>query len=81
MRLQAKLFAVARDRAGTDQITLELQPGATVDDAIRALHARFPPLAELREKLMYAVNDGYAGTDRVLLEGDELAVIPPVSGG
>jgi MoaE-MoaD fusion protein len=65
-----------RERAGTPEVTLELPPGARVRDALDSLSG----LAE-GIPLVMAVNREYADVDRVLDAGDELALIPPVSGG
>jgi molybdopterin converting factor subunit 1 len=71
-----KLFAMLRERAGAREVTIELPAGARVGDAISALGdvaAGMP--------LVMAVNREYARDDHVLDPGDELALIPPVSGG
>ena len=81
MNVNVKLFAIARDRAGADSVSLELAPGATVSAAGRALVERLPTLADLEPRVAYAVNREYASRETVLRDGDELAVIPPVSGG
>lgn len=74
-----RLFASYREAAGTGRLVLALDPGARVEEATRALEARFPG-ARLRRGLV-AVNQEYVGPDLVLQAGDELAFIPPVSGG
>ena len=66
-----------RERAGAREITLDLPDGARISDALAALREVAPP--EL--PLVMAVNREYARDDRVLDPGDELALIPPVSGG
>jgi molybdopterin synthase catalytic subunit len=66
-----------RERAGAREVTLELPDGARISDALAALRDVAPP--EL--PLVMAVNREYARDDRVLDAGDELALIPPVSGG
>ncbi|MEA2373966.1 MAG: MoaE-MoaD fusion protein [Thermoleophilaceae bacterium] len=71
-----RLFAMLRERAGAGEVTLELPDGARVRDAIAALGA----VAEGMPVVM-AVNREYAPEDAVLGAGDELALIPPVSGG
>jgi molybdopterin synthase catalytic subunit len=80
--VRVRLFAILRERAGRDSLTLELTEGATVADALEAL-AGEPGLGELlaRLPLGVAVNREYAGMDATLGAGDELALIPPVSGG
>ena len=74
-------FAVFRERLGRDEETLELPAGATVRDAIAALAAQHPPIAQLRGNFRCAVNQDFTDDDRVLADRDELALIPPVAGG
>jgi molybdopterin synthase catalytic subunit len=82
MLVQIRLFAQLRERAGTDSIEAELADGATVADALREL-ASAPPLDELLARLpvRMAVNRELVGVDTTLHAGDELALLPPVSGG
>lgn len=82
MRVEVKLFATLRERAGTDSVELELAEGATVADAIAALGSA-PGLADVGGRLpvRLAVNREYAFDDAPIAPGDELAAIPPVSGG
>lgn len=83
MLLQVRLFAVLRERAGRDSLEIELAEGATVAEALRALAAASAPLGEALEAMpvVMAVNRSYAGEEETLSPGDELALIPPVSGG
>jgi molybdopterin synthase catalytic subunit len=81
MRVRARLFAVQRELAGTREVALELVPGATIDDAWTALVGRFPVLAPGRDFLRFARNGDYADASTALADGDEVAFIPPVSGG
>ncbi|MBA2297709.1 MAG: molybdenum cofactor biosynthesis protein MoaE [Actinobacteria bacterium] len=76
MRISARLFAGLRERAGTGRRELELPLGARVADVWAALD-----LGDEPPGLLYAVNKAYAAADASLAEGDEVAVIPPVSGG
>ncbi|HET9163431.1 MAG TPA: molybdenum cofactor biosynthesis protein MoaE [Solirubrobacterales bacterium] len=82
MTLRVRLFAVLRERAGRDELELELEESATVADALSLL-SRQPPLEELLARLpvRLAVNRGIATARTPLRPGDELALIPPVSGG
>ena len=75
MEITVRLFAMLRERAGAPEVTLDLPDGARVRDALDSL-------AGLAEgiPLVMAVNREYADADRVLDAGDELALIPPVSG-
>ncbi len=82
MRIQVRLFAVLRERTGRESIEVELPDGATVADATDAIAGR-EGLGELLERLpvVMAVNREYAPSERRLRAGDELALVPPVSGG
>ncbi|MGN6372337.1 MAG: cyclic pyranopterin monophosphate synthase MoaC [Solirubrobacteraceae bacterium] len=82
MTVRVRLFAILRERAGRESLELELADGATVGDALEAL-ARDPSLGDLltRMPLGTAVNREYAGLDTRLGASDELALIPPLSGG
>ena len=81
MRIHVLYFAVFRERLGRDNEDLELAASATVGDAIAALATQHEPIARLRGRFRVAVNAEFAGDDRALAEGDELALIPPVAGG
>ena len=81
IRVRARLFAVQREIAGTRELPLELAPGANVEDAWAAIVARHPALAPGRAFLRFAVNGEYADASAALSDGDEIAFIPPVSGG
>ncbi len=82
MTVSVRLFAILRERAGTDRIELQLPAGATVADALEAL-ARIPALTAALERLpvRMAVNRDYASAQTPLAADDELALIPPLSGG
>ena len=81
MKVVVKLFAAAREIAGQGEVPLELAPGADVGEVRQALAAWAPRLAPLAARSMFAVNAEYAGDSTAVVEGDELALIPPVSGG
>ncbi len=81
MRAKVRLFARLADLAGTRETEVELGEGLSVGEAFRLLCQRFPELAAHAETLMYAVNAEYVHADHPLRGGDELALIPPVSGG
>ena len=76
MKVRVRLFAGLRERARAGEHELELGDGARVGDVWRALE-----LGEEPEGLLYAVNKTYADRDQALADGDEVALIPPVSGG
>jgi molybdopterin synthase catalytic subunit len=81
MRVTLLYFAAARERAGTPSEALDLPEGATAGDALAAACERHPPLAAVARKLRLAVDQEFAGPERKLREGSEVALIPPVSGG
>jgi molybdopterin synthase catalytic subunit len=81
MRVRARLFAVQRELAGTREVALDLPDGATIEDGWAALVGLFPVLAPGRSSVRFARNGEYADAASQLAEGDELACIPPVSGG
>jgi molybdopterin converting factor subunit 1 len=81
MRISVLYFAVFRERLGRDEDTLELPAGATVHAAIDALAKRHAAIGQLRGKFRCAVNQEFCDEAQVLVDGDELALIPPVAGG
>jgi MoaE-MoaD fusion protein len=76
MRVTVRLFAGLREHAGTGRRDVDLGDGARVEDVWRALE-----LGEEPAGLVFAVNRAYVGRGKALAEGDEVALIPPVSGG
>jgi MoaE-MoaD fusion protein len=76
VKVRIRLFATLRERAGADQVELELPEQSRVRDALVLLG---PITSDLR--VVMAVNQEYANEDAILHAGDELALIPPVSGG
>jgi molybdopterin synthase catalytic subunit len=81
LRIRVRLFAMQRETAGMRELRLEVPVGATVDDAWDAVVGTVPALAPGRASLRFAVNGTYADPDTTLADGDEVACIPPVSGG
>ena len=81
MRAKVRFFARLAELAGTRETEVELGEGLSVAEAFLALCRRFPELADHADSLMYAVNAEYVSADHPLRAGDELALIPPVSGG
>ena len=81
IRVHVRLFAMQRELAGTRGLDLVLASGASIEDAWAALVERFPVLAPGRAAVRFARNGSYASADTSLADGDEVAMIPPVSGG
>jgi molybdopterin converting factor subunit 1 len=74
------LFGITRDLTGQSTVLVPLQEGASVGDLITQLHQTYPALAGIRS-LLVAVNGEYAEPDQPIGSKDEIALIPPVSGG
>ncbi len=81
MTLTVRLFARARDLAGADRVAVELPAGATAADLRRRLAEQVPALAALLERSALAVGGEFAEDGQPLTAGDEVALLPPVSGG
>jgi len=80
MRVVVRLFASYREAAGVGRLELEVPASSTVKDVIERIVREHPLIAEGRQ-VVIARNREYATLDEPLAEGDELALIPPVSGG
>jgi molybdopterin converting factor subunit 1 len=75
------LFGAAADRAGVRQVEVTVDDGATVGELWSALAEERPGLSPMRDTLAFAVNGEYARMADAVSPGDEVAVLPPVSGG
>lgn len=81
MRIQLLFFGQLKDLAGRDAETLELPERATVGDLLERCQAQVPQLIQHLPNIAVAVNQEYAGREIELRDSDEVALIPPVSGG
>jgi molybdopterin converting factor subunit 1 len=81
MRCHVLLFAQLAEAVGHDRLAIELPDGATADDVLDALANDHPALRDMRRSLAVAVNERYCDGSRALVDGDTIALIPPVSGG
>ena len=81
MHIQVKLFALLRETAGADTVTLELPESANAGQALQALSQSHPALRPYLENVRLALNMDFVDADAGLDDGDELHLIPPVSGG
>jgi molybdopterin synthase catalytic subunit len=81
MQIKVRLFAAIAEAAGERALAIELPEGATAADARDAVAAQFPVAALACARVALAVNAAYASPEQPLREGDEVALIPPVSGG
>lgn len=76
-----KLFAVYREVYGTEEITMTLPAGSTVGSVLAATIVSYPQLAAWKDLTKFGVNLNFADADTILADGDEVVLIPPVSGG
>ena len=81
MRVTVRLFARLREIAGSPDLRIDLPGGARVQDAWTTLKARHPDLDAYSASISCAVNEEYARMHAPLADGDEVAFLPPVSGG
>ena len=81
MRIRVRFFAGIREAVGRREVDLEVPEGTTADQALDRLVNAYPPLARFRASALVACNQAYTEGGRILAEGDEVALIPPVSGG
>jgi sulfur-carrier protein len=81
VNVRVRLFAVAKELAGSDSVWLELPEGSTVAQLRVRLAAEVPALAGVLPQVLFAVGSEYASDDHPIPSGREVACIPPVSGG
>jgi molybdopterin converting factor subunit 1 len=81
MKVRVKLFAVAKDLAGSEEITVDLPTVADVADVKRAVAAAYPALERILAHVVWAVDAKYAVDTATVNEYSDVALIPPVSGG
>ena len=81
MKIRDKCFAAAREIVGTGELVVELQEGSTLTQLLDQIRRQFPRLEGLAGSLLFSVNREYAPFDKKLAAGDEVALIPPISGG
>lgn len=80
-RVQVLLFSVLKEAVGASQLQVDLDAPATGEDLLDALADEYPEVEAHRSSLRLAVNEEYVATDTALQDGDEVALITPVSGG
>ena len=81
MKLRVRFFASLIDRCECDAVELELAPGTTVDRLWELLLERYPRLTELQNRPLVACDQEYATGERLLDDVQEVAFLPPMSGG
>ena len=81
MKITVRLFAVARDLAGSQAVEVVVDENATISDLRAALIAAVPTLADIADHMLFSVDSEYA-SDRTTISADsDIGCIPPVSGG
>jgi len=81
MKVRLKLFSIAKDIAGFSEETIDLMSPANADDVLEYLTRKDTRFTAWRDSIRLAVNQQYVPKSHSLNDGDEVAVIPPVSGG
>jgi len=81
MTVKVLYFASIRDITGKGTESFELGSGASLKALLDQLATQYPPVGEMLASTMVSVNQEYVEPDATLSEGDEVALIPPVSGG
>jgi len=81
MHVCVRLFGSLREAVGEKELRITLEEGATVDDLCGLLGREHPPVAEMRSRVRIAVNQDLVSGSHALSDGDEVAYLPPVSGG
>lgn len=81
MKIKIKFFASYREIVGRSEAVLDLTYGSTLGALLEDLKGTYPKLGSLTDSIIASVNKRYAKEDVVLKDGDEVALLPPVSGG
>ena len=76
-----KLFAYARELVGEKHISIDVEEGITIEGLMDRIIDEHPSLESIKENLIIAVNKTTVRPDKVLKDGDEIALLPPVAGG
>ncbi|MBC7107197.1 MAG: molybdopterin converting factor subunit 1 [Methanomassiliicoccales archaeon] len=81
MKVKVKFFASYREIVGQHEITMDLKQGTKLSDLVEDLKRLYPRLQGFTDPIVTSVNKKYARDDVMLKDGDEIALLPPVSGG
>ena len=79
--VDVRFFSLLREKTGQSEVTVSLPQNTTGTDLIDHLESEYPAIAEARSAIRLAVNQSYVAADTTLQDGDEVALITPVSGG
>lgn len=81
VNIRLKFFASAREIVGTKDLDMDIEKGSKAKDVLDRLKEKYPGLKKLDGQLILAVNKQTGRADKMIEDGDEIAVLPPVSGG
>ena len=81
MKVIINAFSSVKTLCGFAERQIEITEKASVGDAVKILFNEFDGLKIIKDKLLFAVNEEYCNGDKILQDGDTLAIFPPVSGG
>lgn len=81
MKVRVLFFSVLKDLTGAEEVPIEMPAGATIANLLAELFTRWPGLSDWEPSLLIAQNQSYAARTELLLEGAEIAIMPPVQGG
>lgn len=81
MKVRVRFFAVLREVVGSEEVELEVEPGTTAGALLDSLAAEYTKLGRYLDVIQVAVNQDFAERDTKITDEDELALLPPVSGG
>ncbi len=76
-----KFFASARDIVGKKDLEMEIENNSKVEDVMETIFKEYPELEEMEDQLLISVNKDRTEKNELLKDGDEIAVMPPVTGG
>lgn len=79
--IKIKFFAVLREIIGREEMLFEISPNTSCGELLFSLNRQFPGLVPILSSCLIAINGSYASSKASLSDGDELALLPPVSGG
>ncbi|CAK9179413.1 unnamed protein product [Ilex paraguariensis] len=81
VEIKVLFFARARDVTGLTDMPLVVASGSTAENCLYELMSKFPSLKEISNCMVLALNEEYISESTIVKNGDELAIIPPISGG